>query len=130
MVRHRNIGPANTFWSPPGGGVEFGEKAPDALIREFAEETGLTVSVGDLLFVNEVIAKPLHAVELFFVAQVRTGLLRLGIDPEMGLMNQLIDDVRFMQFDEIKALPADEVHALFRHCNSLDDVFELHGYMH
>jgi ADP-ribose pyrophosphatase YjhB (NUDIX family) len=29
-----------TFYRPLGGGVEFGERARDALIREFAEELG------------------------------------------------------------------------------------------
>ncbi len=37
----------------PGGHIEFGESATDALIREFAEETGLPISVGPLLLTTE-----------------------------------------------------------------------------
>jgi 8-oxo-dGTP diphosphatase len=130
MVRHRGLGPANTFWSPPGGGVEFGETAPSALIREFAEETGLDVVIGELLFVNEFVAPPLHAVELFFVVQCIGGSIRQGIDPEMSPDDQIIDEVRFMGFDEIKEQSPEKIHALFRYCSSLEDVFQLRGYLH
>ncbi len=34
---------AETFYRPLGGGVEFGEQAADALVREMREETGLEV---------------------------------------------------------------------------------------
>jgi ADP-ribose pyrophosphatase YjhB (NUDIX family) len=129
MVRHRGIGPTDTFWCPPGGGAQFGESAPDALIREFAEETGLAVEIGDLLFVNEFMQSPLHALELFFRVHGRGGTLRQGVDPEMGINEQIIQEVRLMSFAEIKAYPPEEVHALFRPCNSLDDVFRLRGYL-
>lgn len=129
MVRHRGLGSTGTFWSPPGGGVEFGETVPGALIREFKEETGLDVEVVDLLFVNEFIQPPLHALELFFKVTVTGGLLRQGIDPEMSADAQLIDDVRLMTFGEIKDRPSEEVHAVFQHCQSLEDMFRLRGYL-
>jgi ADP-ribose pyrophosphatase YjhB (NUDIX family) len=37
----------------PGGHVEFGESAVDALTREFMEECGLVVRVGPLLLTHE-----------------------------------------------------------------------------
>lgn len=129
MVRHRGIGPTNTFWCPPGGGAQFGETAPDALIREFMEETGLEVEIGPMLFVNEFMQPPLHAMELFFTVRATGGSLRQGIDPEMSLDGQIIEDVRLMSFEEIKQYPPEEVHALFRYCQSLDDVFQLRGYL-
>ena len=129
MVRHRGIGPTDTFWCPPGGGAQFGETAPDALVREFAEETGLSVAIGDLLFVNEFMQPPLHALELFFAVQGTGGTLRPGVDPEMGMNEQIIDDVRLMSFAEIKQYPPEAVHSLFQPCRSLDDVFRLRGYL-
>ena len=128
MVRHRGIGPTDTFWCPPGGGAQFGEAAPNALIREFMEETGLAVEVGKMLFVNEFMQPPLHALELFFTVKGVGGTLRQGIDPEMSLDGQIIEEVRLMSFAEIKSYPPEEVHALFRYCNSIDDVFSLNGY--
>ena len=129
MVRHRGIGQTDTFWCPPGGGAQFNETAPKALIREFMEETGLEVEIGDMLFVNEFIQPPLHAIELFFVVQATGGLLRQGIDPEMSLDGQIIEEVRLMSFAEIKSYPPKEVHALFQYCHSLDEVFRLEGYL-
>lgn len=129
LLRHRGVGPAGTFWAPPGGGMQFGETAPQALVREFAEETGLTVEIGDLLFVNEFRQLPLHAVELFFVVRVTGGTLRRGTDPEMDADRQVIDEVRLMRFAEIKRHPPDEIHALFQRAASLDDVFRLRGYL-
>lgn len=129
MVRHRGIGPTDTFWCPPGGGSQFGEAAPEALVREFLEETGLEIEVGDMLFVNEFMQSPLHALELFFTVKATGGVLRLGTDPEMSPDGQIIEEVRLMTFVEIKQYPPEEVHALFRYCNSLDDVFQLRGYL-
>jgi len=37
----------------PGGGLEFGEGLTDCLVREFIEETGNKVKVGELFFVND-----------------------------------------------------------------------------
>jgi ADP-ribose pyrophosphatase YjhB (NUDIX family) len=129
MVKHRGLGQTGTFWSPPGGGVEFNETVPQALAREFAEETGLAVTVGNLLFVNEFFQPPLHALELFFESEVTGGLLQQGVDPEMASDKQIIDEVRLMTFEEIKAYPREDVHAIFQYCQSLDDLFRLRGYM-
>lgn len=46
-------GPAQRVFDLPGGRVESGERLRDALAREFVEETGLTVDVGELLYLQE-----------------------------------------------------------------------------
>ncbi|WP_338868286.1 NUDIX hydrolase [Spirosoma sp. SC4-14] len=129
MVRHRGLSETNTFWSPPGGGVRFGETSAQALIREFSEETGLVIDVGELLFVNEFIAPPLHAVELFFRVTITGGKQQLGTDPELEADNQLIDEMKFMSFEEIKHYLPQEVHSIFQQCQSLNDLFRLRGYL-
>jgi 8-oxo-dGTP diphosphatase len=40
----------NEYWCFPGGKVEAGETAEQAVIREIAEETTVVVSVGQLLY--------------------------------------------------------------------------------
>ena len=42
-----------SFTKFPGGGVEYGEGIADALKREFIEELGITVHVGDFFYVND-----------------------------------------------------------------------------
>ncbi|BCG58824.1 NUDIX domain-containing protein [Paenibacillus sp. URB8-2] len=42
-----------SFYRFPGGSIEFGETASEAIIRELIEEFDLTVSVGDLALINE-----------------------------------------------------------------------------
>lgn len=41
------------FTKFPGGGLEFGEGIKDCLIREFDEELGVTVDVGDLCYLTD-----------------------------------------------------------------------------
>ena len=39
------------MWEFPGGTLEYGERMRDALVREFREEYGVTIEVGELLTV-------------------------------------------------------------------------------
>lgn len=59
----------------PGGGVEMHSSLTDNLIREVHEETGLTVSVGDVALVNEFHApdSPFHQVDVYFRCGIVSG---------------------------------------------------------
>lgn len=64
----RNLAHGHSYL--PGGHVEFGEPASVALAREFQEEAGLVVEVGDLLLAHEHVfrqqAKMRHELNLVF----------------------------------------------------------------
>ena len=46
-------GDGQNFWCTPGGGLDIGESLHDGLRREMIEETGITPSIGKLLFVQQ-----------------------------------------------------------------------------
>jgi len=46
-----------SFYRFPGGGVEFGETAAEAIYREFIEEFDLRIKVGPLALINESIVE-------------------------------------------------------------------------
>lgn len=128
LIRHKGLGDLGELWLPPGGGVEKGQAIPENLEREFLEETGLKVTTGSFLFVHEHLQEPLHAVELFFTVRILGGELITGSDPELPANQQLIQEARYFSFEEIKALDPRGIHAMLRHCNSLEELNNAKGY--
>ena len=128
MVKHQSLGSAGFLWNVPGGGMEFGQSAEEALQREFEEETGLRIEVCDFLFVHELLMQPLHAMELFFRVKRISGSVTRGTDPEMD-ERQIIDEVAFLSWFKIAALSASNKHNVFNKCNNLDDLLHMNGYL-
>lgn len=83
-------GGVSDLWCAPGGGVEPHASLPDNLIREVFEETGLTVSVGQVCLINEfhAPAKDFHQIDVYFRCQITAGELdETWRDPE-GIVTQ------------------------------------------
>jgi 8-oxo-dGTP diphosphatase len=127
LLKDEGVGTKEFLWSPPGGGIEFGDDAEKNLQREFLEETGLTIQVFELLFVNEFMNDKIHAIELFFKVEKTGGMLKLGNDPEMG-NQQILSDLAF--FDEKRLINTenDYLHNMFIGINKPQEVLNLKGY--
>lgn len=102
MVKQHHDG--KDIWMVPGGGIEEGEGAREAAVREVKEETGLDVNVTRLVWhVEEVSARGQRFVD-FFLADVVGGTLGLGEDPEFDEDGQVLREVKFLTRDEIKEI--------------------------
>lgn len=127
LLKHDNIGPGGHLWSPPGGGVEFGENLEETLKKEFEEETNLHIEVGDYLFTNEFISNKYHAIELFFEVCRISGEISLGNDPELSAEEQILSELRFFSQEELEKLPAETIHNAFDAAGARDKIAELRG---
>lgn len=87
------------YWLVPGGGVEWGESAAEALAREFKEETNLDIEVEKFLFLSETIApdKEKHVINLYF----KIGKCENSEDMVLGDEKNL-SDLRFVTKEEIE----------------------------
>lgn len=101
------------FWSPPGGGLEFGESLTDALKREFREELNIHITVGNLAGVHEHLALPLHAVELFYeVSSQEADKITLGIDPEETDTAPTLHDIRIITKKDVQNNAQNKFHPI------------------
>lgn len=77
-------GRESDLWCLPGGGVEPGQSLPENLIREVAEETGLSITVSVPMLVNEFHdpERGFHQVEIIFRASLLNSATITLEDPE------------------------------------------------
>ena len=74
---HRN----DPGWTLPGGGVDYGEQMPAAVVREVKEETGYDVEVGAPLTTNVYVVpfepgrRPYQSTRVIFEARIVGGEL-------------------------------------------------------
>ena len=85
LLVKRGCEPNRGLWSLPGGSIELGETAREAVAREVLEETGLTIEVGEPAGVHDVISREgdeivFHYVVITFRANLVSGTLKARSD--------------------------------------------------
>lgn len=98
-------------WTLPGGRAEDGEGVGEATVREFLEETGLRVEVGDLAFVVEARSGVSRRLFLTCAFRVRllSGTLTTGVDTA-------VEELRFVPIEELPLyLPSPSIGQPLRH---------------
>ncbi len=94
-------------WSLPGGRLEHGETIEHCLIREWQEETGLDIMVGDLLYVTDRITGRDHIVHLtFLVSNAGSGPLPsewTHLDAHVSATAEPLRQIRMVPCDELES---------------------------
>jgi 8-oxo-dGTP diphosphatase len=86
LLVQRGGPPAAGLWSLPGGHIEPGELALDAVRRELCEETGITAKITDLAGIRDVVQQNdrgvvlFHRVIIVFCGFWQAGVARAGGD--------------------------------------------------
>ncbi len=101
LVILRGQAPAIGRWTLPGGRIETGESAEEAVVREVLEETGLTVTVN-----REVGSVRLPAPDggTYFIRDFHCALSP-GDAPLQPRAGDDADDARFMSTAQLRQVP-------------------------
>jgi 8-oxo-dGTP diphosphatase len=98
LVVRRGREPGRGLWSVPGGRVERGESAQEAVVREVAEETALAVTAGRLVGRVER-AAPLSGT--YVIDDLRCEVVG---DPDAVRAGDDADEVRWVTREELDRL--------------------------
>ncbi|MDE3064042.1 MAG: NUDIX domain-containing protein [Acidobacteriota bacterium] len=85
LVRSSNPRHDPPLWWLPGGGIDFGEAPETTVLREFREETGLTVRDPELLIVTSDLRRrpngdQIHTVRVSYTVSLTGGELTHEVD--------------------------------------------------
>ena len=104
LVQHQQDD--RTWWVPPGGPVEGGESLTESARRETLEETGISVELGKIVYVRELVEPDYHHCEIFFLATSHSGHVVTGQNPGVDVDStaHAILDARFVSRREMREL--------------------------
>ena len=102
FATQRGYGEWKDWWEFPGGKVETGEMAKDALKREIREELSTEISVDDFLCTVEYDYPKFHLTMHCYVCSLLTEALHLNEhEAARWLKNNELDSVKWLPADKI-----------------------------
>jgi len=84
-------------WGIPAGGLEFKEQPKDAIVREFFEETGMTIEVVNLLLADS--SPHFQHVSLVYLCEIVAGEFRESHE---------ISEIQYFEVDNLPPMLFDE----------------------
>ena len=84
-------------WGIPAGGLEFKEQPKDAIVREFFEETGMTIEVVNLLLADS--SPHFQHVSLVYLCEIVAGEFRESHE---------ISEIQYFDVDKLPPMLFDE----------------------
>jgi 8-oxo-dGTP pyrophosphatase MutT (NUDIX family) len=120
VLSGRDVSKGQDFYRAIGGGIEFGERADEALRREFLEELGVVLDGSRVLTVTENIftyeGSPGHEVAHIFAVEC-AALDALPLDAELHILDEG-SPVRWVPIEDLRdgvrpLFPAGAPEALF-----------------
>ncbi|AIS53590.1 ADP-ribose pyrophosphatase [Thermoanaerobacter kivui] len=96
LVKHQDG--KKVAWVFPGGRVEENESVAAAAIRECKEETGYEVKLNGVCYIQEY---DIYYVTYFY-STIIGGKLALGSDPELPKNRQVLKEVKWIDFKDLK----------------------------
>lgn len=109
LVRGHDVdAPERSWWFTVGGGIDAGEDARDAAVREVREETGIVLSRDELVgpvytrsALFDFAARTCRQDEELFVARVRGADVALSRDGWTEVERDVIDELRWWDLDAL-----------------------------
>jgi len=110
LVRGHDVdAPDRSWWFTVGGGIDAGEDARSAAVREVREETGILLDAGELVgpvytrsALFDFAARTCRQHEELFLARVRSTDLALTRDGWTDVERDVIDELRWWDLDELE----------------------------
>ena len=84
-------------WGIPAGGLEHGEQPKDAIVREFFEETGMTIEVVNLLLADS--SPHFQHISLVYLCEIVSGEFRESHE---------ISEIQYFNVDNLPSMLSDE----------------------
>ena len=102
LLVQRGIEPGRGLWAIPGGTLKLGETLQECAAREILEETGVTIVVGQCIYVFDLIERDDAGKIKFHFVVVDFAALYVSGEPK-GADDAV--DARFLSPSELTALP-------------------------
>ena len=97
LVHHYRAG-IHDFWAAPGGGVEGNETLEACAIRETLEETGISIKIERMAYIDELWSEADRTLKFWFLAHYISGDIDIGANPAIG---ESISEANWFALDDL-----------------------------